>query len=190
MSDDPVLLRRFVREGDHDAFAALVQRHFDLVYSVAMRQVGGDVHLAKDAAQIVFAALARKAASLADRATLGGWLYRAAQFAAIDVVRAERRRRGYEQEAVAMKEISGERRDEVDWERVRPLLDRAIGELNEVDRDAVVMRFPHWGAATGATSRVHDAEVDALARRCVDLNGVFGGSAEDISEHGWRLATG
>lgn len=164
MSDDPVLLRRFVREGDHDAFAALVQRHFDLVYSVAMRQVGGDVHLAKDAAQIVFAALARKAASLADRATLGGWLYRAAQFAAIDVVRAERRRRGYEQEAVAMKEISGERRDEVDWERVRPLLDRAIGELNEVDRDAVVMRFIHGCSFADVGGRLRLTENAARMR--------------------------
>src|SRR3954462_9334020 len=105
MGTDVELLSRYTATHDEHAFDALVQRHLNLVYSVALRQVGGDAHLAQDVAQRVFADLARKARTLCNRATLGGWLYRAAQFTASDVVRAERARRIREQEAHLMQEL-------------------------------------------------------------------------------------
>src|SRR6185295_15922620 len=97
--EDAELLRRYAAEKSEAAFAELVRRHLSPVYAYALRQVGGDAHLAKDVAQIVFVALARKAASLSDRQVLGGWLCRTTHFAARDVVRVERRRRTREQEA-------------------------------------------------------------------------------------------
>ncbi|MDO8542359.1 MAG: hypothetical protein Q7S40_18120 [Opitutaceae bacterium] len=45
---DAELLRRFAREQLEAAFAEVVRRHVGLVYSVALRQVGGDSHLAED----------------------------------------------------------------------------------------------------------------------------------------------
>ena len=71
-NQDSELLRRYTEEKSEAAFAELVRRHLDLVYSVALRQVGGDAHLAQDVAQTVFTALARKAASLVERPVLGG----------------------------------------------------------------------------------------------------------------------
>jgi RNA polymerase sigma factor (sigma-70 family) len=141
MTDDAELLRQYAADHSEAAFAELVQRRLDLVYSVALRQVGGDAHLAQDVTQRVFADLARKAAQLAERAVLSGWLYRSAQFAASDVVRSERRRRAREQETDIMRETSSSVTDTVDWDRLRPLLDEAMGELNEEDRDAVALRF-------------------------------------------------
>jgi RNA polymerase sigma factor (sigma-70 family) len=141
MIDDAELLRRYVANRSEEAFAELVRRHVDLVYSVALRQVGGDVHLAQDVAQVVFTALARKAASLANRPVLAGWLYRTAQFSAIDVVRAEHRRRQREETAYAMNDLTNHSGATVDWEKLRPSLDQAIGELGDEDRDAVVLRF-------------------------------------------------
>lgn len=181
MMDDPALLRRYVREGDHEAFAELVRRHLDLVYSVALRQVGGDAHLAKDTAQVTFAALAKKAGALLERPTVGGWLYRTAQFTAIDTVRRERRRRAREQEAFDMSEIT-RGTDETDWDKVRPLLDRAIGELGEADRDAVVMRFIHGCSfgEVGARLRLTENAARMRVERALDkLHAV-------LSRHGVR----
>ena len=93
MTPDPELLRQFARTNSQDAFAELVKRHVNLVYSAALRQVNGDGHLAKDVAQTVFTDLARKAASLSRRETLTGWLYTSAHFAAAKIVRGENRRR-------------------------------------------------------------------------------------------------
>src|SRR6185369_4435966 len=134
--DDSTLLCRYADEKSEEAFAALVRRHLDLVYSVALRQVGGDAHLAQDVAQSVFTALARKAASLRGRRVLGGWLYRTAQFTAIDAVRSESRRRVRELEAQTMHDITTTPGGAVDWDRLRPTLDQAIGELTDDDRDA------------------------------------------------------
>ena len=67
MTPDCELLRRFAETNSEDAFAELVQRHLNLVYSAALRQVNGDTHLAHDVAQTVFTDLARKAEPLSRR---------------------------------------------------------------------------------------------------------------------------
>lgn len=61
MTTDVELLRRYATENAEDAFGELVRRHLGLVYFSALRQLGGDEHLAKDIAQSVFTDLARKA---------------------------------------------------------------------------------------------------------------------------------
>jgi len=42
MTDDAELLRRYATDRSEAAFAELVRRHVDLVYSTALRQMGGD----------------------------------------------------------------------------------------------------------------------------------------------------
>ena len=139
MTPDSELLRQFARTNSQDAFAELVKRHVNLVYSAALRQVNGDEHLAKDVAQMVFTDLARKANSLSRRETLTGWLYTSAHFAAAKIVRGENRRRDREEKF--MREPTTENAPELDWEKIRPMLDDAMHELKESDREAVLLRY-------------------------------------------------
>lgn len=141
MTDDSDLLRRYTEEKSEAAFAELVRRYLDLVYAVALRKVGGDAHLAEDVAQQVFADLAKKAAALARHPVLTGWLFTSAHYAATQVVRAEQRRRVREAKAHAMSEIEREAEAAPDWDRLRPLLDDLVHELNERDREAVLLRY-------------------------------------------------
>ena len=54
MTEDLKQLREFCDTGSEKAFAAIVNRHIDLVYSIAYRQVGEDAQLARDICQEVF----------------------------------------------------------------------------------------------------------------------------------------
>jgi RNA polymerase sigma factor (sigma-70 family) len=139
MTPDCELLRRYAGTKSEEAFAELVQRHVNLVYTAALRQVNGDAHLAQDVAQVVFTDLARKAAPLSRRATLTSWLYTSAHFAAAKTVRTENRRRDREEKC--MREPISETAPELDWEKLRPSLDDAMDELKEADREAILLRY-------------------------------------------------
>lgn len=139
MLSDQQLLENYVAKGAEGAFGELVARHVNLVYSAALRRTGGDQELAKDAAQLVFTDLARKARSLPKDVVLAGWLHRATQFAAAQLMRSESRRKTREQELVAMNALQSESTSA--WEQIRPLLDEALDRLNKLDRDALILRF-------------------------------------------------
>src|SRR6478735_6587679 len=95
---DQQLLDDYRTHGADDAFAALVQRYLDLVYSAALRQVR-EPALAQDVTQAVFIVLARKGKSLHGHPAIAGWLLRTTRFASLKAVRGEGRRRRIEQEA-------------------------------------------------------------------------------------------
>jgi len=135
---DRELLRDYVTSGSEAAFADLVDRYVDFVYSTARRQVG-NAQLAEEVAQVVFSLLARKAVGLVDLPSLAGWLYRATCFTAAKTLRTERRRRHHEQEAATMNQDNAT--DDEIWERLSPMLDDALKQLEEQDRLAVFLRF-------------------------------------------------
>lgn len=139
MTDDQQLLRRYSTEHSETAFGELVERYVNLVYSAALRRVGGDAQLAQDVSQLVFVDLARKAPSLPDNIVLAGWLHRATRYAASQLMRTNYRRRRREEEAIAMNAL--ESQTSIDWEALRPALDEALDKLSQSDRDAVVLRF-------------------------------------------------
>jgi DNA-directed RNA polymerase specialized sigma24 family protein len=120
---DRELLREYVERDTQAAFAEIVGRYIDLVYSVAIRMVV-DRHHAEDVAQAVFVALACQARQLIERPVLSGWLHRTTQNLAAKIVRTEVRRRAREQEAATMQLDTPE--SEPDWEHIAPFLDDAI----------------------------------------------------------------
>jgi RNA polymerase sigma factor (sigma-70 family) len=126
--DDSALLRQFADNQSNEAFAALVTRHVNLVYSVAMRQTGNP-HNAEEITQTVFITLAKKAAQFPHAQALSNWLFQTTRLTANNFVRSEMRRRHREEEAHMPSDLN-ESGGEV-WLKIAPLLDGAVGQLRE-----------------------------------------------------------
>ena len=103
-TDDMRLVREYAAHRSESAFATLVSRHTNLVYSAALRQTR-DPQLAEEVTQAVFILLARKAALLGAKTILAGWLYRTVGYVSISALKRERRRRHHEQEACMQSEL-------------------------------------------------------------------------------------
>jgi len=132
------LVRAYAQGHSEEAFAALVSRHINLVYSVALRQVR-DTHLAEEITQSVFIVLAQKANSLSPSTILSGWLCRTARYISSETLRKQRRRQMREQEA-HMQSIPSQAKPDT-WMHISPLLEDALNSLGQTDHDAVILRF-------------------------------------------------
>ena len=158
--DDNALLREYVERGSEDAFATLVARHINKVYSAALRHTG-NADEAAEITQAVFVILARKSHRLGSGVILSGWLYHTARLTSVTYIRSEIRRRQREQEAY-MRSISENETDV--WPQIAPLLDDAMAGLNETDRYAVVLRF-FDGKSMGEVGAALGASEDAAKKR-------------------------
>ena len=136
MNDDMDLVHEYAASRSEAAFETLVSRHLNLVYSSACRQVS-DAALAQDIAQAVFIILAQKAGSLGPRTILSGWLYRTTRYACADALKIQRRRQHREQEAFMQSQPSA---PEV-WLQIAPLLDEAMAQLDDKDRNVILLRY-------------------------------------------------
>jgi RNA polymerase sigma factor (sigma-70 family) len=136
--DDIALLREYVERDSEEAFAMLVARHINKVYSVALRHTGNP-HQAEEITQAVFVILAKKSRRLGKNVILSGWLYQTARLTAVTFIRSQIRRVHREQEAYMQTDLNKTESDA--WMQIAPLLDTAMAGLNESDRYAVVLRF-------------------------------------------------
>jgi uncharacterized protein (TIGR03435 family) len=171
LNDDIALLREYARNNSEAAFAALVSRHVNLVYSVALRSVR-DPHLAGEITQAVFIILARKADKLSPHTVLPGWLCRTARYASANALTIQRRRQHREQEAYMQSTLNEtEPAHEEAWYQIAPLLDGAMEQLGQKDHDALVLRFfegrnfKEVGAALGASEDAAKMRVNRSLER-------------------------
>ncbi|MDB6056961.1 MAG: hypothetical protein JWO95_805, partial [Verrucomicrobiales bacterium] len=134
---DQDLLREYSEQGAESAFAELVRRRVDFVFSAAVR-ITGERHLAEDVAQSVFVLLARDAATLTKHPVILGWLHRTTRNLAVKTVRTEARRRAREGE-VAMN-FNDDQADAA-WETIASSVDAALEELKDEERDVLLLRF-------------------------------------------------
>lgn len=172
--DDIGLLRRYVDDNSEEAFAGLVTRHINKVYSVALRHTRNP-HQAEEITQAVFVILSKKVHSLGSSVILSGWLYETARLTSVTFLRSEIRRACRQQEAYMQDALNEPVMDET-WRQIGPLLDEAIAKLNETDRHAVVLRFfdgksmSEVGAALGATEDAAKKRVSRALENCSDFS--------------------
>ncbi|HEX4263042.1 MAG TPA: sigma-70 family RNA polymerase sigma factor [Verrucomicrobiae bacterium] len=165
---DQQLLREYAERHSEAAFSELVRRHVDLVHSAAKRMTG-DAHSAEDVTQAVFMALAQNAARLSRHPVLSGWLHTTARNLAVKTVRATVRRQLREQEAAAMNPYSSTENEPL-WDDIAPHLDTALGELNDDERDALMLRYFEKKSAPeiAALIGISDAAAQKRVTRAVE----------------------
>jgi uncharacterized protein (TIGR03435 family) len=174
-SDDITLLRQYAEGNSEAAFAALVERYVNLVYSTALRRAGSP-EAADEITQAVFILLAKKAGAIGDKTILSGWLYHTAQLTSANFLRGEIRRQRREQEAHVQSVLNEPQPTDEAWRQIAPLLEDAMARLATRDRDAIVLRFfenknlRDVGAAIGASE---DAAKVRVSRALEKLRKIF-----------------
>lgn len=172
---DRQLLLDYASRRDEAAFAEIVNRYRDLVYSAARRQVNAAD--AAEVAQSIFVDLAAKAGSVAARlpheASLAGWLHRSTRFAALNQLRAAHRRATNETQA--MQHLASLNEVGPDWAHIQPVLDEAIDRLADDDREALLLRFfqNHDFRTVGHALGVSDDTAQKRVSRALERLRVF-----------------
>jgi RNA polymerase sigma factor (sigma-70 family) len=132
------LLAEFRESRSEKAFSELVRRYTNLVYSVAKRRLA-NVSLAQEVTQIVFIRLAKASPNIRGDAELVAWLHRTTVNVSIDLWRSESRRRAREEHVAAMQ--PDDRTENPAWTEIAPVLDEALNELEDTDRQVILLRF-------------------------------------------------
>jgi len=189
---DAQLLREFAERRSELAFRTIVTRHTDLVYSAALRHVESS-DLACDVAQSVFIDLAGKARPLAEKmaesSSLVGWLYRSTRYAALNLLRDNRRRLAHER--LAMEQLITNPESAPDWGLVRPLLDEAMADLSDDDHEALLLRYfkNHDFRAVGRALGVSDDAAQKRVSRAVErLREFFAKRGVTVGSNGLLVA--
>jgi RNA polymerase sigma factor (sigma-70 family) len=153
---EAVLLSRFTRMGDAEAFAEIIRRHAGLVYGAALR-ILADVDRASDVAQETFLQLTKDAHHVTG--SLPGWLHRVATHKAIDQMRRDTSRKRREAEYAADKP-----RDVTDWKDLSRYVDEELNKLDNETRDILVAHFLQ-GQTTRQIALLHGVSQATVSRR-------------------------
>ncbi|MBP7050122.1 MAG: sigma-70 family RNA polymerase sigma factor [Phycisphaerae bacterium] len=151
-----ILLKRFARSGDAEAFAEIIRRYAGLVYSAALR-ILADVDRASDVAQETFLQLAKDAGSVTG--SLPGWLHRVATHKAIDQVRRDATRRHREAEYTASRP-----QEAAEWKEISPHVDEALNLLEPHLRNILIAHFLE-GRSTREIARAQGVSQATISRR-------------------------
>jgi RNA polymerase sigma factor (sigma-70 family) len=133
---DGQLLSDYLGRRDEAALASLVCRHGPMVWGVC-RRVLRNYHDAEDAFQATFLVFVRKAASIASRELLAGWLYGVAHQTALKTRATAARRKGRERHVTEMPEPAVTGQDH--WSDLQPLLDEELSRLPDRYRVLIVL---------------------------------------------------
>ena len=183
------LLLRGDESDSNDAFKALVERHGPMVLGICRLVLKHEAD-AEDAFQATFLILARKGASIRNRAVLAAWLhevaYRTAAKARVNIFR----RRYVERQSVLMcpsRCVLDRQHQDAAWNELRPVLHDEVRRLPDKYRVPVILSYLegktneevaellHWpvGTVKGRLSRARALLRSRLMRRGLSLSAAF-----------------
>jgi RNA polymerase sigma factor (sigma-70 family) len=181
---DHELLGSFANDASQEAFAEIVRRHADTVYSAARQQMRNE-QLADDVTQAVFIILAQKARKIDHSTPLPGWLLKTTYFACQDARRQMARRRRHELAAAAMEQTMTTTQPfhHAQLEEVSNELDAALLTLSDRDRGAVTLRFLNGKSINETAESLGISPAAATKRigRAIERSVMFG---EPVDVHG------
>ena len=131
-------LAKLASAGDRDAFAQLLDRHYDLIYRTAFKWCGHQSD-AEDVAQDVCVKLARVLESFDGRSAFSSWLYRITLNMVHDMQRA--RSRQHKRQADFLDVAESDAPPDQEEKTTEGELWRAVRALPEKQRDAVLLIY-------------------------------------------------
>src|SRR5205814_709708 len=181
--EDGDLLKDYAVHQSEAAFAKLVSRYLNLVYSTALRLVT-QPHAAEDVAQTVFIDMANKANYLASRTVLSGWLYRSTMYAAANYLRAERRRHRRETQALEVHPPITDH--ESLWQALGHFLEEAMDRLQPTYQNAIILHYFEGKSMheVGQTLAISDFAAQKRVNRAVEKLRKY------FVRHGIRISSG
>lgn len=138
VASDMDLLGDYVRRDSQAAFEELVSRYQGMVYASAYR-VCANRSDAQDVLQHAFSVLAKKAGTLGEVRSLGGWLHRVTTWEAVKVKSRNQSRKRSEVRAVREREIEYD--GETLAQKVSPFIDELLESLRCREREIVVLHY-------------------------------------------------
>ena len=134
------------RDGDSEAFRALVERHSHAVYRLAQRMTGSPQD-AEDVVQETFLKAYKQLGRFESRANFGTWLHRIAVNCSIDLIRSRRHQEsGHDSSDLEQYEAAADDRVDHSPERlmlsteVQERVGAAMDSLTHMERAAFVLR--------------------------------------------------
>ena len=136
-------------EGDHDAFAVLVEKYQSQIHALAWRKIG-DFHIAEDITQEVFLTAYQKLATLTHPDRFAKWLYVIANNLCVTWLRKEASQpqqqslTSIDPEELAELcyfEYAAKQQEEVEKESHRALIQKLLSKLREADRTVIRLYY-------------------------------------------------
>ncbi len=132
--NDQSLLSHWYRHRNAEAFRVLATRHARMVYATALR-ILRNAHDAEEVAQQSFLALAQTRRP--PSGNVAAWLHRTACHAALNLIRARKRRTARDHAYAAAQPDS----TRTEWDDIRDLVDEAVAGLPDACRECIVLYF-------------------------------------------------
>ncbi len=155
---DQQLLTAYAQTRSEEAFAQVVNRHKDWVYSMCLRRLGNNSALAEDATQAVLLAMAQKAALVSSYESVPGWLYNAARYASANLRKHEQRRARREAEHAQMKPVLSNSDPAAAWDDLR-----GCSEARLTLGNTVVFRKQNGPGGWGSFHHMVSSHLDSSA---------------------------